>query len=207
MSVTTYPVATSALILIDVLNDFLAVDGKLYGAIGPMLEKTDLVNQLVRLQSGARAAKLPIFYAPHGQDEHSYDGVKHLHPRLQGGLDMQVFWKGSYGADFLDALRPLPGEVVISRHHMFDSFMGTDLEQQLRARGIEYVIFAGMTAHTCIEGTGRHALEAGYHVTFLKDAVSEFNEEALRAAIDISYPTFGHETLTIDAFLARIEAA
>lgn len=56
-------------------------------------------------------------------------------------------------------------------------------------------------------GTDRRALEAGYHVTFLKDAVGEFTEEAHRAAIDISYPTFGHETLTIDEFLQGVEQA
>jgi hypothetical protein len=45
---------------------------------------------------------------------------------------------------------------------------------------------------------------AGYHLTFLKDAVVEFTDEAHRAAIEISYPTFGHEVLTIDEFLPLI---
>ena len=48
------------------------------------------------------------------------------------------------------------------------------------------------------------ALEAGYHLTFLRDAVAEFTDEAHRAAIDISYPTFGHEVLTVDEFLPLI---
>jgi nicotinamidase-related amidase len=207
METTIYPLKTSALILVDVLNDFLADDGKLHGLIGPMLAQTRLVENLQVLLAGARAAGLQVFYSPHGQDEHSFDGVKHIHPRFQAGIDNRVFWKGTYGAEFYAPLAPRDGDVVISRHHMFDSFIGTDLEAQLRARGVERVILAGLTSHTCVEGTGRHALEAGYHVTFLKDGVSEFTEAAHRAEIDLSYPTFGHETLTIAEFLARVEHA
>jgi nicotinamidase-related amidase len=204
---TTYKPAKSALILVDVLNDFLAEDGKLHGLIGPMVEQTGLIANLKRLLAGARAAGVQIFYAPHGLDEHSFDDVQHVHPRFQVGMQNQVFWKGSYGAEFFEPLKPQAGEVVISQHRMFDSFIGTDLESQLRAHGIEHVILAGLTSQTCVEGTGRHALEAGYHVTFLKDAVAEFSEQAHRAALDISYPTFGHEVLTISEFLGRVDAA
>jgi nicotinamidase-related amidase len=203
----TYNPAKSALILVDVLNDFLADDGKLHGLIGPMLEQTGLIANLKRLLAGARAAGVQIFYAPHGLDEHSFDDVPHVHPRFQAGMQNQVFWKGSYGAEFFTPLKPQAGEVVISQHRMFDSFIGTDLESQLRAHGIEKVIIAGLTSQTCVEGTGRHALEAGYHVTFLKDAVAEFTEQAHRAALDVSYPTFGHEVLTISEFLGRVAAA
>jgi hypothetical protein len=49
-------------------------------------------------------------------------------------------------------------------------------------------------------------LEAGFHVTFLIDAVADFTDPA-HAAIGISYPIFGHEVTTIDRFLASIEAA
>ena len=61
-----------------------------------------------------------------------------------------------------------------------------------------------MTSHTCVEATGRHAIEAGYHLTFLTAAVAEFTEKAHLAALEISYPTFGFEVLTINDFLAAI---
>ena len=204
MTDRSYPTNTSALILVDVLNDFLAEDGKLAAQIGPMIEKLNLKENLQRLLDGARRSGVKIFFAPHGVDEHSFDDVQHVHPRFQFGLDNKVFWIGSYGADFYSPLKPKSGDVVLRRHRMFDSFQGTDLHDQLRAYGIEKVIFAGLTSQTCIEGTGRHALEAGYHVTFLVDGVAEFTEKAHRAAIEISYPTFGHEAITIDEFLQLI---
>lgn len=205
MSSPTYPRSTTAVIFIDVLNDFLADDGKLSGMIGPMLKELNLKANLQRLLGEARKAGMKIFFAPHGVDEHSFDDVPHVHPRFQFGLENQVFWKGSYGDEFYPPMQPQDGEIIISHHRMFDSFIGTDLEQQLRAHGIEKVVLAGLTSQTCVEGTGRHALEAGYHVTFLKDAVADFTEQAHRAALEISYPTFGHETLSIDEFLSYVQ--
>lgn len=200
----TYSTTNSALILVDVLNDFLAEDGKLAGQIGEMLEQLDLRAHLRRLLDGARAAGIKIFYSPHGIDAHSYDDLKCLHPRFRYALDNRVLWKGSYGGDFYPPLKPRTGEIVIRHHRMFDSFHGTDLEEQLRLHGIEKVVLAGLTSQTCIEGTGRHALEAGFHVTFLVDAVAEFTEKAHRAAIEVSYPTFGHAVITISDFLSAI---
>jgi ureidoacrylate peracid hydrolase len=207
MNARNYSTQNTALVLVDVLNDFLAEDGKLNSMIAPMLEQTNLIANLKRLLQGARAAGLKVFFSPHGADEHSFDDVRHIHPRFQFGLDNQVFWKGSYGADFFAQLRPREGEIVISRHRMFDSFVGTDLEAQLQANGIEKVVLAGLTSQTCVEGTGRHALETGFHVTFLKDAVADFTQLAHRAALDVSYPTFGHEVLTIDEFLGAVTRA
>jgi ureidoacrylate peracid hydrolase len=207
MDSAQYDTASTGLILIDVLNDFLADDGKLNAQIGEMRDKLELRSQLARLLEGARAAGVKTFYAPHGLDEHAFDDVKYIHPTFQGGLAHQLFWKGSYGADFYEPLKPVDGDIVVSRHRMYNSFMGTDLDDLLKSNGIEKVVFAGLTSQTCVEGTGRHALDAGYHVTFLSDAVAEFTEQAHRAAIDISYPRFGHVVSTIDDFLAGIQQA
>lgn len=207
MSSLEYPAKQSALILVDVLNEFLAEDGKLHGAILPMLEKTGLIANLQRLLDGVRAADVKVFFSPHGLDEHSFDDVLHLHPRFQMAMDNQMFWKGSRGAEFFEPLHPRPHEFVVSHHRIFSSFQGTDLQLQLQSEGIEKVVIAGLTSQTCVEGTGRDALEAGYHVTFLSDAVADFSELAHQAALEVSYPTFGHETLTVSQFLAAIKPA
>ena len=200
-----YPVAESALILVDVLNDFLAEDGKINSRIRDQIKAVNLIENLTRLIAGARAAGLQIVYAPHGLHEHSFDDLKYVPVRMQGAMEHKMFWMGERGSEFYEPLRPQEGNIVTNRHRTFDAFMGTDLDAQLKARGIERVILAGLTSQTCVEGTGRHATEAGYHLTFLTDAVAEFTPEAHRAAIDISYPTFGHEVLTVDTFLAAIE--
>ena len=49
-----YAISDTALLLVDLLNDFLDEKGKLAQRIGPMLEKTDLIAHLTRLIDGAR---------------------------------------------------------------------------------------------------------------------------------------------------------
>jgi nicotinamidase-related amidase len=203
----TYSTDETALLLVDLLNDFLDPKGKLAERIGPMLGKTDLIAHLERLVAGARAAGVKIFYVPHGLHEHSFDDVQHVHPRWQWAMENELFWKDSWGADFYPALAPREGDVIISRHRTFDSFVNTDMLSQLKAHGVEKVVLAGLTSHTCVESAGRHALEEGFHVTFLTDAVAEFTQEAHDAALTLSYPTFGHQVTTIDEFLAAVEPA
>lgn len=84
---------------------------------------------------------------------------------------------------------------------MFNAFLGADLHDRFQRGGVERLILAGLTSQTCVEGTGRHALEAGYHVTFLSDAVADFADVAHRAVLDVSHQTFGHAVITVDAFL------
>jgi len=204
MAGTIYTAEDSALVLVDVLNDFLSPDGKIYPGIKDQMAQVNLVPNLTRLIAGARKAGLQIVYAPHGLHEHSFDDVKHVPVRMQRAMKEHMFWMGEPGSDFYEPFRPQKGDIVAGRHRTFNAFIGTDLDEQLKKRGIEKVILAGLTSQTCVEGTGRHATEAGYHLTFLTDAVAEFTPEAHRAAIDISYPTFGHEVLTIDQFLASI---
>ncbi|MGF6229161.1 nicotinamidase-related amidase [Inquilinus ginsengisoli] len=202
-----YSTGDTALLLVDLLNDFLDEKGKLAPRIGEMLDKTNFKVNLKRLINGARAKGVKIFYVPHGLHEHSFDDVRHIHPRWQWAMENKLFWKGDWGAEFYDAFAPHDGDVIISRHRTFDSFVNTDMVPKLREHGIEKVVLAGLTSHTCVESAGRHALEEGLHVTFLTDAVSEFTEEAHNAAIALSYPTFGHEVTTIDGFLRAVEPA
>lgn len=205
MMTPSYPAAGTALLMVDVLNDFLARDGKINGWIQQQIDEVGLVGNLTRLLAGVRAAGLTVAYAPHGLHEHSFDDVRHVPLRMQYAMENHVFWVGEPGSDFFAPFRPQDGDIVASRHRTFNGFMGTDLDAQLKRRGIDRLVFAGLTSQTCVEGTARHATEAGYHVTFLTDAVAEFTPEAHKAALEISYPTFGHAVLTVDAFLAALD--
>jgi nicotinamidase-related amidase len=201
---TTYSTDVSALVLVDLLNDFLSPEGKAYSRLAPQIKKVNFIPNVTRLLAGARAAGLQIVYAPHGLNSHSFDDVKYIPTRMVPAMENHIFWEGEVGDEFYEPFRPQAGDIVASHHRSFDAFMGTDLDTKLKKRGIEKVILGGITSQTCVEGTGRHALEAGYHLTFLKDAVAEFTDEAHRAAINISYPTFGHEVLTVDELLSLL---
>jgi nicotinamidase-related amidase len=204
MTITTYPTNISALVLVDVLNDFLSPEGKINPRIKDQIEKHGFLEKVTRLISGARAAGVQIVYAPHGLHEHSFDDVFEVPVRMKVAMENHLFWEGEFGSDFYQPFYPQRGDIVASRHRTFNAFQGTDLDEQLRKRGIQKLVFAGLTSHTCVEGTGRQATELGYHLTFISDGVVEFTDEAHQAAIRISYPTFGHEVLTVEEFLGAV---
>jgi nicotinamidase-related amidase len=69
------------------------------------------------------------------------------------------------------------------------------------------VIVIAMIAHTCIEATGRFAMEFGYHVTLVKDATADLSADAMYAADAINGPTYAHAILTTGELVAAISPA
>jgi len=60
----------------------------------------------------------------------------------------------------------------------------------LQKHGIHKLIVIGLIAHTCVEATVRFAAELGYEVTVVRDAVADFSQEEMRAALDINLPNY-----------------
>lgn len=200
-----YPAAETGLVLVDPLNDFLADEGKVWPEVREVAEAIGVRANLARLLVGARARGLRVFYALHRTDPWDYRDWRFLTPAQRRTYDQQRFQAGSWGADVVPNLAPRPEDVIATPHKISSGFAGTDLDRQLRQHGVQRVVLAGMLANTCVESTGRYALELGYHVTFLKDAVAARSWEAQRAAIEVNYPFYGHAVLMVDEFLGRID--
>src|SRR5882724_8670113 len=123
MANATYPTDVSALILVDLLNDFLSKEGKIYSRIAEQYEKVQFIPNLTRLLAGARAKGLQIVYAPPGLNEHSFEDVKYRPERMVPAMENHIFWEGDFGADFYEPFRPQNGDIVATRHRSFDGFM------------------------------------------------------------------------------------
>ena len=63
---------------------------------------------------------------------------------------------------------------------------------------------AGNRANTCIDSTGRYAVELGFHATLISDAIAAFSEAEMDATINVNWPAFGHAVVTSDEFIAAI---
>ena len=99
----------------------------------------------------------------------------------------------------------MPGDAVAKEHWLTSAFPNTDLDYILRQHGIEYVVVVGLVTNTCVESTGRYAVEMGYHTTFLTDAVAAFSSDEHEAAIKFDYPRIAHAVRTVDEFLSMVE--
>ena len=81
---------------------------------------------------------------------------------------------GRPGADFMDVARPQPGEAVFTKN-VNSAFIGTSLERELRARGLEQLVFCGFTTDHCVSTSVRMARNLGFSPTIVADATVAFD--------------------------------
>ena len=205
MALGNYTANRTGLLLVDPYNDLLSDGGKLWPLAKAVAEAVDLLAHLLALVEAARRAGIVVFYVPHRRwREGNYDGWRHPCPSQTLSDREAIFGEGMWGGDWQPELVPQAGDVVIQQHWGQDGFANTDLNLQLKQRGIEKIIVVGMVANTCVEATARCGAELGYHVTLVRDATAAFSSEAMHAAHEINGPTFAHAILTTDAVIAAL---
>jgi nicotinamidase-related amidase len=208
MSQPAYARTTTALIFVDPYNDFLAEGGKIWPRIKPVADAVGLVANLKSIMGAARRARMRIFIAPHRRWEPGdYADWQHPNPTQIAISHSHSFARGEWGGDWHPDFAPQPGDIVAQEHWAQSGFANTDLDHQLRQHGITHVILIGLLANTCIESTGRHAMEIGYHVTLVRDATAAFSAEMMHAAHVLNGPTFAHAILTTAELLTALPVA
>ncbi len=83
----------------------------------------------------------------------------------------------------------------------------TDLPAHLDRFGTTQLVIAGMAANQCCESTGRRAMEHGYDVTFLRDAIGADNMASYEAAMRVNYPLIANAVLDVAEFAGAIGTA
>lgn len=198
----------TAIVLIDLYNDFIHPDGKLFSTLADTLAEHDTIAHLHQIVACARKHHIPIYYGLHQQWKPGfYQGWAHMAHVHHAQESSHVFADGSWGAQILEGLGPDVlgnGDVVVSKHWSSSSFQSTDLDFQLRQRKIENLVLAGMTANTCLESTGRYAYELGYHVTMLKDATAGWSKEQVDAATELIWPLFASKVTTTGEWIKEV---
>jgi ureidoacrylate peracid hydrolase len=183
----------SAVIVIDVQNDFCHADGA-FGRVGhDNARMPEMAAALRTLLAAARARQvLTIFVrATYDKEVTSRPLAQH---RKRLGLLQSLCLEGTWGADWFADVAPagLPNEVVLTKHR-FDAFQGTPLDLYLRSNGIETVIVTGVVTSGCVESTVRDAFFLDYRVVVPHDGV----EEAVRERHDIALAVMERSFATI----------
>jgi nicotinamidase-related amidase len=197
MTSTTYTTDDTALLIVDPYNDFMSEGGKLYERTKETAEAVGFYDNMRKVIPAVRAAHLQVIIVPHHRwREGDYKGWKHMNPTQIRSNESQVFAAGSWGGEFHPEFGPREGDVVVLEHWAQSGFANTDLDSQLKQRGIQKIILVGMIANTCIEATARLGMELGYHVTLIKDAIAALSHEGMHAALEVNGPLFAHAILT-----------
>ncbi len=172
----------TALVVTDPQNDFLSPGGVTWGVVGKSVTENKTVENIESLFKAAKETKLPVFVSPHYY--YATDHRWHFEGALEtlmhqinmfdrpNALSLEGF-EGS-GADWLAQYKPYieDGETIITSPHKVYGPESNDLILQLRKRGIDKVILAGMSANLCTESHLRELLEQGFEVAVAKDATA-----------------------------------
>lgn len=198
----------TGLLVVDPYNDFICEGGKIWPRIQAVAEANNCVPHMLEVLTAAREAKLPVFFAMHHRyREGDYENWKYIAPIQKLAWNRRTFEFGTWGGEFKAEFVPASGEVVASEHWCSSGFANTDLDNQLKRRGIHRLIVIGLIAHTCIEATVRFAAELGYDVTVVKDAIADYSDEMMHAALVINMPNYASAIVTTEQLVAAIKAA
>ena len=172
----------TALVVTDPQNDFLSPEGVTWGVVGESVTKNRTVENIDTLFEAAKARGIPVFVSPHyyyptdhgWRFEGALEALMHTIGMFdrKGALSLDGF-EGS-GADWLARYKKYIDDgktVVVSPHKVYGPETN-DLVLQLRKRGIDKVVLAGMSANLCTESHMRELLEQGFEVAVVKDATA-----------------------------------
>jgi ureidoacrylate peracid hydrolase len=205
---THFPPERTVLLVIDPVNDFLSEGGAGWEMTKMTVRLHDVIGNLKRAIDGARERGVPVLFGPMAYTEEDYhDHALHRRSGINRVMfENKMFLAGSWGADFHPDLQPRADEVVLLPHKGIDVFE-TDLPDELRRRGTTHLAIAGMTANLCCESTGRRAMEEGYDVTFISNAIGAESVPAYEAAVHVNYPLIANAVMEVDEFLAAVDAS
>jgi nicotinamidase-related amidase len=146
------PHLRTALIVVDVQRAFDEWEAR-----GKRRNNPDAVARISDLLDDFRDARAPIF-----------------HIRHEGTKSTSSFLPDSTGFPVKDEARERNGEPVIVKQ-VNSAFIGTDLEQRLRAQGIGALVICGATTNHCVETTTRMAGNLGFDTRLVRDATWTFD--------------------------------
>ena len=134
----------------------------------------------------------------------SADGRDALRPQT----DTPAWQPGPRPADWaaiVPELGSAPGDVVITKRQ-WGAFYGTELDLQLRRRGIDTILLAGISTNVGVESTARDAYERGYEQVFVEDAMAARSPDEHAHTVRTVFPRIGRVRSTAQV-LAAIDGA
>ncbi len=160
----------SALIVIDLQK----------GIVGFAPEPTQTVANAARLAEAYRRRGLPVV-------------LVNVAGAAPGRSTTPRYNFSEFPADFAELvpeLNPQPGDIRITKHS-FGAFLGTTLDEELKARNVTQVLFTGIATSIGIESSARSAYDLGYNVAFATDAMSDLSVDKHQHSIETFFPRIG----------------
>lgn len=168
----------TALIVIDLQKGIVALP--------PAEVVGDVVRHARALLDAFRARDLPVVLVNVDR------GAPGRTERAFSIRDMAPDW-----TDLVPELNRQPSDITVTKGS-WGAFATTDLDRQLKARGVTQVVVCGVATAAGVEATARQAYEGGYNVTLAIDAMTDMRAEAHDYVLANVFPRLGESGATAD---------
>jgi|SRR3989344_4440469 len=166
---------TTALLIMDFQNDIVHEKGKCVAfGISKHVQQQHAIENTQKLLEKARSIGIKVIFV----------GVefKQGHPELkdtpvpifQAERDMNMLVKGTWGAEFVEQLKPKDDETVIMKKSI-SPFTNPQMRKELN--GMKTLILTGTATNFVVEATTREATDRNYEVIVVKDCCASMNEQ------------------------------
>jgi nicotinamidase-related amidase len=201
----------SALIIVDMQNDFLHRDGDFshmarehpeFGINMPFL--TGTIPNVKRLGDAFRAAGRPVVYLALALKRDYSDAA---FPYWRVGIEPASgnrthCVEGTWGAQIIDDLKPEEGEHLVIKKG-FGGFSNTPLDTILRNMGVTTCVVSGVTTCVCVSTTVRGGVEFNYRMILVSDAVADVDRITHEAELQTMARVFA-DVKTTDAVIGML---
>jgi nicotinamidase-related amidase len=184
----------TAVVFIEYQNEFTTDGGKLHDAVKEVMDKTNMLENSVKLADACREKGVTVMHAPIVFEKGFREISADPYGILKGVKDGSCFENGTWGAEICDVMKPKETDLVVKGKSGLCGFESTNLDFLLRQNGIKNVILGGFLTNCCVESTMRSAYEKGYKVYTLKDCVAATSMGAQESTLEHNFGMFSIPT-------------
>lgn len=170
----------TALVIIDLQKMILARDTKPHSA-DQVVDRNAKLADAVR-SAGGLVVCVHVSFSPDFQDRLTQTTDQ---PAI-GGTPQPGY------DEIAPELKPAAERTITVRKRQWGAFHGTDLDMQLRRRGIDTILLTGISTNIGVESTARSAYEHGYQLYLVTDAMACMSVEEHDHTIKHIFPRIGH---------------
>jgi len=189
MPVTQLDPSKTALVLIDLQRGIIAFPAEPRAT-------AEVIANAVRLADSFRAAGAAVVLV---HVAIGADGGDRLRAQVDEPQPMRQL--PTDFAEIVAELGPKEGDIVVTKRQ-WGAFYGTDLDLQLRRRGITTIVLGGIATNYGVESTARDGYERGYQLVLVEDAMSARSASDHAFAFDRIFPRIGRVCRTADVIAA-----
>lgn len=162
--------SNTAVIVIDMQNDFCSSEGALARLGFDVSKNQDVARSIPRFLHAARERGALIVWVLQAAREEFVSEAKRQQSAAMNRGATEVAAAGTWGAELYEGLEPAPQDVTIEKTK-YSAFVGTPLRNLLHARERSKIVVCGTAGNVCVDSTARDGYMADYAVTVPRDLV------------------------------------